>query len=344
MRRRTPRSLVPSVLLPAAMLLAAPVASAGILDDVKSRDQLHCGVSEGVAGFSNPDSAGNWAGLDVDVCRALAAAVLGDADKVRYFPLTSGQRILAAVGGQVDVTSRTTTWTMSRDAKDGADFTAVVFYDGQGFMVTRDSGIASATELDGATICVAAGTTTELNLADFARTHGITMESVVFEAKLEAYNAYQSGRCDAFTTDMAQLAGMRTQAGDPDAHVILPEVISKEPLSPLVRQGDAAWRDLVFWLIQGLIEAEERGITSENVAQVRAESQDPTVQRMLGVSGEFGSWVGLDNEWLVRAITQVGNYGEIFERHVGKGSPLGLDRGLNDLWTRGGLLYAHPIR
>jgi general L-amino acid transport system substrate-binding protein len=261
-----------------------------------------------------------------------------------FVPLASKQKIVAVSSGQVDLTSRTTTWTLKRDAKQGVDFTTIVFYDGQGFMVPRKSGITSAKQLNGATVCVTSGTTTELNLADFSRANSLEMEAVVFDGKKEAFGAYTSGRCDGFTTDFSQLASFRTTVADPDSHIILPEIISKEPLAPLVRHGDNQWKDIVTWVIIGLIEAEENGITSANVMSIKKSSKNPVVQRMLGVTGNTGSFLGLDNDWLVRAIKTVGNYGEIYDRHFGPKTKLNIPRGLNKQWKDGGLLYALPIR
>ncbi len=332
------------VLLSLILALMIPQAFAGTLDDVKSKGVLTLGASEGVPGFSIPDSNGRWVGFDVDMGRAVAAAVLGDAEKVKFVPLASKQKIVAVSSGQVDITSRTTTWTMKRDAKQGVDFTTVVFYDGQGFMVPQKSGVTSAKELNGATVCVTAGTTTELNLADYARANDLKIEAVVFDGKKEAFGAYTSGRCDAFTTDVSQLASLRTTVADPNTHLILPEVISKEPLAPLVRHGDNQWKDIVTWVINGLIEAEENGITQANVMEMQKSSKNPVVQRMLGTSGDVGSFLGLGNDWLVNAIKAVGNYGEIYNRHFGPDTKLDIPRGLNKLWTDGGLLYALPIR
>lgn len=319
-------------------------AFAGTLENVKSKDMLTLGVSEGVPGFSAPDDKGVWTGFDVDMGKAVAAAVLADTKKIKYVPLASKQKIVAVSSGQVDITSRTTTWTMKRDAKQGVDFTVPVFYDGQGFMTTKASGVTSAKQLDGASVCVTTGTTSELNVADFARANSIKLETVVFEGKKEAFHAYTSGRCDAFTTDMSQIASLRTTTENPDAHTILPEIFSKEPLSPLVKHGDNQWKDLVTWVIYGLIEAEEKGITQANVLEMKTKSQDPMIKRMLGVSGDVGSFINLDNDWLVRAIQAVGNYGEIYNRHFGSQTKLNIPRGLNNLWTKGGLLYAMPIR
>lgn len=327
-----------------AVLMLASTAMAGTLESIKEKGFLTLGVSEGVPGFSAPDDKGVWQGFDVDMGRAVAAAILGDASKIKYVPLASKQKVVAVSSGQVDITSRTTTWTMKRDAKQGIDFTAVVFYDGQGFMTTKASGVKSAKELDGASVCVTAGTTSELNVADFARANGLKLETVVFDGKKEAFGAYTSGRCDAFTTDVSQLASLRTTAEKPADHIILPEIISKEPLSPLVKHGDNQFKDLVFWVIEGLIEAEEKGVTQANVLDMKANSQDPSVQRMLGATGDVGTFIELDNDWLVRAIQTVGNYGEIYDRHFGPNTPLDLPRGLNNLWTKGGLMYALPIR
>jgi len=333
------------VLVASIALLATQASFAGTLDDVKARGHINCGVSEGVPGFSNPDSDGVWTGLDVDMCRAVSAAIFGDGDQIKFIPLSSKQKILAVVTGQVDLTSRTTTWTMKRDTKEGVDFTTVVFYDGQGFMTRKSLGINSAKELDGATICVTSGTTTELNLTDFARANDLSFEPVVFEGKKEAVNAYASGRCDALTTDNSQLAAFRTTMKDPSAHVVLPDIISKEPLAPLVKHGDNQWKDLVTWVINGLINAEELGVNQSNVSNLDASLQkNPTVQRMLGMSGEYGSYIGLENDWMKKAITAVGNYGEIFDRNLGKGSPLNLSRDNNALWTNGGLMYVAPLR
>mgnify|MGYP001376541267 CR=1 FL=1 len=323
---------------------SSSIAIGGTLEDVKSRGILNCGVSEGVPGFSNPDSSGNWAGLDSDVCRAVAVAIFDDPEKVNFVPLTSKQKILAVVTGQVDLTSRTTTWTMKRDTKEGVDFTTIVFYDGQGFMVRKSIGVTDARELQGATVCVTSGTTTELNLADFALANNIEMEAVVFEGKKEAVNAYKTGRCDALTTDSSQLAAFRTTMDNPGDHLILKELISKEPLSPLVRHGDNEWKDLVSWIVNGLITAEELGVTSANAADMAANTNNPTIQRLLGTTGEYGGYIGLENDWMLRVISKIGNYGEIFERNLGQATPLKLKRGLNALPRDGGLLYAPAFR
>ena len=323
---------------------SSSIAIGGTLEDVKSRGILNCGVSEGVPGFSNPDSSGNWAGLDSDVCRAVAVAIFDDPKKVNFVPLTSKQKILAVVTGQVDLTSRTTTWTMKRDTKEGVDFTTIVFYDGQGFMVRKSIGVTDARELQGATVCVTSGTTTELNLADFALANNIEMEAVVFEGKKEAVNAYKTGRCDALTTDSSQLAAFRTTMDNPGDHLILKELISKEPLSPLARHGDNEWKDLVSWIVNGLITAEELGVTSANATDMAANTNNPTIQRLLGTTGEYGGYIGLENDWMLRVISKIGNYGEIFERNLGQATPLKLKRGLNALPRDGGLLYAPAFR
>ncbi len=325
-------------------VLTASMAVAGTLEDVLKKGVLTCGISEGVPGFSIPDSKGHWKGFDVDMARAVAAAVLSDPKKVKFVPLASKQKIIAVSSGQVDLTSRTTTWTLKRDAKQGVDFTTIVFYDGQGFMISKALDVDSATKIDGATVCVTAGTTSELNLADFARLHGLKIEALVFDGKKEALNAYATGRCDCFTTDVSQLAALRTTLAKPDDHKIMPEVISKEPLAPLVRHGDNQWKDIVTWVINGLIAAEEYSITAANVIEMKEKTNNPVIQRMLGKSGDTGSYLGLDKDWLVRAIKAVGNYGEIYSRHFGPSTKLNIPRGVNELWTQGGLHYALPIR
>lgn len=327
----------------ALVLLSAAPSFCGILEDVKTKGYLTCGISEGVPGFSIPDSKGTWVGFDVDMARAVAAAVLGDSKKIKFVSLSSKQKVVAVSSGQVDLASRTTSWTLKRDGKQGVDFTHVVFYDGQGFLIPNKLGIKSARQLNGASVCVTSGTTTELNLSDFARANGIKVEAVVFDGKKEALNAYASGRCDCFTTDVSQLAALRSTLPDPKAHTILPEVISKEPLAPFVRHGDNQWKDIVTWVITGLVEAEELGITSANVDKLVA-SKNPVIQRLLGASGDTGSFIGLDKNWMIRVIKSVGNYGEIYNRHFGPKTPLNIPRGVNNLWTKGGLQYGLPIR
>jgi general L-amino acid transport system substrate-binding protein len=329
----------------AAFALVAAAGSAhaqSTLDAVKSKGFIQCGVNVGLAGFAAPDSQGVWKGIDVDVCRAVAAAVFGDAGKVHYTPLNAQQRFTALQSGEVDILSRNTTWTLTRDASLGLDFTAVNFYDGQGFMVPVKSGVKSAKELDGATVCVQAGTTTELNLADYFRANKMKFTPVVFEKLDESVGAYISGRCDAYTTDRSQLASLRTSQGaNASQHVILPEVISKEPLATAVRQGDAKWADIVRWSFYAMLEAEEYGLTAANI-DGKQNDADPNIQRFVGKSGDMGKQLGLDNKWAYNIVKQVGNYGEIYDRNIKQ--LLGLDRGVNELWTHGGLMYAPPIR
>ena len=338
------RNILSLICLP-VLALALPAWAGKTLDAVKQRDQVVCGVNTGLAGFSAADSQGKWSGLDVDMCRAVAAAVLGSADKVRYVPLSAQQRFTALQSGEVDVLSRNTTFTLTRDASLGLHQTAVTYYDGQGFMVSAKANIKSAKQLKGATVCVQAGTTTEKNLTDFSRANKLDIKPVVFE-KFDAANAaYFSGRCKAYTTDASGLASIRTkEAKNPKDHVILPELISKEPLGPMVRRGDDEWLAIVKWTVYGLVEAEEYGITSENVNSLKNDSTDPVVLRLLGKSEDTGKLLGLEREWLARAVQAVGNYGEIFDKHLGEKTPLGLKRGLNAQWLKGGLQYAIPIR
>jgi general L-amino acid transport system substrate-binding protein len=328
----------------AATLAVASQASAGpVMDAIMERGTLNCGVSTGLAGFSNPDSEGNWTGLDVDVCRAIAAAMLGDPEAIEFTPLTAQQRFTALQSGEVDLLSRNTTWTLTRDTALGINFAGVTFYDGQGFMVPKALGVTSALELNGAAVCVQPGTTTELNLADYFRANDMEFEPVVIEQLAELNAAFFAGRCDVYTTDRSGLASIRTEAPTPDDYMILPETVSKEPLGPAVPHGDDQFLDVVKWVVFALIEAEEKGITSENIDGFM-DSEDPTIQRLLGITPGMGENLGLDEEWAVRAISAVGNYGEIFERNVGPDTPIGLDRGVNALWTEGGLMYAMPIR
>jgi general L-amino acid transport system substrate-binding protein len=326
------------------LAIPAPAQAGPTLDKVKQAGTVVCGVNTGLAGFGQPDSQGRYSGLDIDVCKAIAAAMFGDPEKVKYVPLTAQQRFTALQSGEVDVLSRNTTDTLQRDAELGLDFAPVVFYDGQGFMVPKKLGVKSAKELNGATVCVQPGTTTELNLADYFRANGMQFKPLVIEKLDELVAAYLSGRCDVITTDRSGLAAIRTgRAPNPDEHVILPEIISKEPLAPAVRQGDAQWGDVVRWVVYALIEAEEKGITSKNLDE-KIKGEDPEVKRLLGATPGMGKALGLDEKWAYNAIKAVGNYGEIFERNVGAGSPLKLDRGINALWTKGGLMYAMPIR
>jgi general L-amino acid transport system substrate-binding protein len=321
---------------------AGAVQAQSTLEAVQKKGFVQCGVNGGaLAGFSAPDSQGVWKGIDVDLCRAVAAAVFGDASKVRYTPLTAQQRFTALQSGEVDVLSRNTTWTITRDTSLGLNFVGVSFYDGQGFMVPKKLNVKSAKQLNGATVCVQPGTTTELNLSDYFRANGMSFKPVVIETLPEVLNAYFSGRCDVFTTDVSGLVSTRgSRAPNPADHLILPEVISKEPLGPVVRHGDDRWFDIVKWSLFATIEAEEMGLTSKNIDQ-QAGSKDPAVQRFVGATGDFGKMLGLDNRWSLNIIKQVGNYGESFETHL---KPLGFERGLNQLWNKGGILYAPPIR
>jgi general L-amino acid transport system substrate-binding protein len=329
----------------ATLLGAAGSAQAGKdLDAVKARGQLICGVTTGVAGFSLADSQGKWTGLDVDTCRAVAAAIFGDADKVKYVPTTAQQRFTALQSGEVDMLARTTTWTLTRDTALGFDFTGVNYYDGQGFMVNKKLGVKSAKELNGATVCVSPGTTTELNLADYFRANKMTFKPVVIEKVEEVRSAFFSGRCDVYTTDASGLYSTRAaNASNPDDYVVLPEIISKEPLGPVVRHGDNQFADIVRWALFAQLEAEEYGITSKNVDEM-LKSENPSVKRILGVTPGMGKALGVDEKWVYTIVKQVGNYGEMFDRNVGAGSPLKIARGQNALWTQGGLQYAPPIR
>jgi general L-amino acid transport system substrate-binding protein len=325
-------------------LLAAPAHAGKTLDAIKARGQVVCGVNTGLAGFGAADSTGKWSGLDIDVCRAIAAAVLSDGEKVKYVPLNAQARFTALQSGEIDILSRNTTFTLTRDASLGLHQTAITYYDGQGFMVPAKSKIKSAKQLKGQTVCVQSGTTTEKNLTDFSKASGLGIKPVVFEKLEAAEGAYFAGRCIAYTTDASGLASTRNKvAKDPKEHIILPELISKEPLGPLVRRGDDEWFAIVKWTIYGLLEAEEYGVTQANVDQQK-DSKDPVVGRILGTTEDTGKLLGLDKEWLARAIKTTGNYGEIFERNVGPNSALQLPRGSNNLWNKGGLQYAPPVR
>ncbi len=321
----------------------ASLASANTLQNTIQRGAVQCGVSDGLPGFSAPDDQGEWQGLDVDVCRAVAAAVFGDADAVRYISLNAVERFTALQSGEVDVLSRNTTWTTTRDTTLGLNFTGVTFYDGIGFMINRDLGVSSALDLDGAAICVQSGTTTELNVADYFRANGMEFDPIVFDTSEQTVGGYEAGRCDVLTSDTSQLAALRIQLSDPDQSVILPEIISKEPLGPVVRQGDDQWFNIVKWSLFAMLNAEEMGITQENVDEMR-NSDDPDIARLLGQDGNYGEGMGLDANWAYNIISQVGNYGESFERNVGMDSPLQIERGINALWTNGGIQYAPPIR
>lgn len=348
---------------------AAPAgADSETLAQVKANGALKCGVVTGLAGFGAPNDAGEWEGFDIDMCRAVAAAVFGDAAKVEYKPTTGKTRFPALQSGEIDMLARNTTWTFSRDVNLGFEFAGVNYYDGQGFMVRKELGVKSALELSGASVCIQTGTTTELNLADYFRTNGMDFTSVVVEDAAEARQNYDAGRCDVYTTDRSGLAAQRSVLSDPDAHVVLPEVISKEPLGPLVRHGDNEWGDIVRWTLNALIIAEELGISQGNlkciqnasdpdVAPLKSKSglsdndlpclalaKNPEVARLLGIEGNYGEMLGLPVDWAANAIAAVGNYGEVYARHLGPATPLQLDRGVNELWTRGGILYAPPFR
>ena len=329
------------LLLFAGMILSASSMAQTTLDSVRSKGFLQCGVNTGLAGFSQPDSKGVWRGIDVDVCRAVAAAVLGDANKVRYTPLTAQQRFTALQSGEVDILSRNTTWTITRDTSLGLNFVGVNYYDGQGFMVPKKLNVKSAKQLNGATVCVQPGTTTELNLADYFRANKMTFKPVVIEKLEEVLNAYFAGRCDVFTTDHSGLIALRgSRAPKPDDHVILPEIISKEPLGPAVRHGDDRWFDIVKWSMFAMLEAEELALSSKNIDD-QAKNANPSIQRFVGTSGDIGKMLGIDNKWALNIVKQVGNYAESFDANL---KPLGFDRGLNRLWNQGGLMYAPPIR
>ncbi len=335
--------------LVAVMLAAAAVATASAqsrsptLDKVKRDGHLKCGVSDGLAGFSNPDAQGNWTGIDVDICRAVAAAIFDDPNAVRFTSTTAKERFTALQSGEFDLLSRNTTITMQRDVAGGLEFTGVTYYDGQGFIVKTNAGVASVNDLNGATICTQSGTTTELNVADYFASHGMQYQILTFEKEAEALSAYDSGRCDAYTTDQSGLYAAKLELSDSNGHIVLPELISKEPLGPAVRQGDDRWEDLVRWTFYAMVNAEELGVTSQNVDE-QMQSKNPEIRRLLGLEGDFGEQLGLTKDWAVRIIRKVGNYGEIFERNVGSGSPLQIARGKNALWTDGGLQYAPPIR
>ena len=328
---------------PAASARAQAQAPGPTLAAVKARDILVCGTSTGAAGFSLPDSRGVYRGIDTDLCRAVAAAVLGDAAKIRWVPLTTQARLPALQSGQIDVLIRTVTWTQGRDTANGLNFTAVSFFDGQGFMLRKSLNVNRAVDLGGAAICVVAGSTNELNLSDWARVNNVRYTPVVFEQNDEARRSYFNGRCDAYSTDASQLAGLRASFPNPEEHVILPDIISKEPHSPVVRHGDDQWFDIVRWTLFALLTAEELGVTQANLEE-SLRSENPEIRRLLGLSGDHGPLMGLDRRWAYNIIRAVGNYGEVFERNLGQGSPIKLRRGLNDLYTRGGLMYAPPIR
>ena len=325
--------------------LAAGVAAAGTLDDVKARGKLNCGVTTGLVGFAAPDANGVWEGFDVAVCRGVAAAVLGDATAVEFVPTTGKTRFTALASGEIDMLARNTTWTFSRDVDLKFEFVGTNYYDGQGFMVPKSLGVSSAKELDGATVCIQTGTTTELNLADFFRANNISYEPVPIETNAEGQQQYLAGACDTYTTDASGLAATRATFEKPEDHIVLPEIISKEPLAPLVRHGDSEWADVVRWSLNAMIAAEELGVTSANVAELSAApTQNPEINRLLGTEGNLGEMMGLSNDWAKNIIAATGNYGEVFEKNLGTSTALGLARGLNALWTEGGLLYTPPFR
>lgn len=334
-----------AVLGAATLLGTSGLAQAGAtLDAVKSKGFVQCGVSDGLPGFSYTDAKGEYKGIDVDICRAVAAAVFGDASKVKYSPLTAKERFTALQSGEVDMLSRNTTWTSSRDAAMGLNFTGVTYYDGQGFLVNKAVGVSSAKELDGATVCIQAGTTTELNLSDYFRANNLKYTPITYDTSDESAKSLESGRCDVLTSDQSQLYAQRIKLAKPGDYVVLPEVISKEPLGPAVRQGDEEWFDIVRWALYGMINAEELGITSANVEEKAKNTKNPDVARLLGAEGEYGKDLKLPKDWAVQIVKQVGNYGEVFERNIGSGSDLKIERGLNALWTNGGLQYAPPVR
>ncbi|GGC06794.1 amino acid ABC transporter substrate-binding protein [Marivita lacus] len=325
--------------------LSAGVASAATLDDVKARGKLNCGVTTGLVGFAAPNANGEWEGFDVGVCRAVAAAVLGDPAAVEFVPTTGKTRFTALASGEIDLLARNTTWTFSRDVDLGFEFVGINYYDGQGFMVPKALGVSSAKELDGATICIQTGTTTELNLADYFRKNNISYEPVPIETNAEAQPLYLEGACDVYTTDASGLAATRAAFENPGDHVVLPEIISKEPLGPLVRHGDNQWGDIARWTLNALIAAEELGVTSANVQELAASAgENPEINRLLGTEGTLGAMLGLEADWAVKAIAAGGNYGELFEKNIGENTPIGLARGLNAQWTEGGLLYSPPFR
>ncbi|PIE45411.1 MAG: amino acid ABC transporter substrate-binding protein, partial [Gammaproteobacteria bacterium] len=318
-------------------------AYAGTLDNVKSRGQLVCGVTPGTAGFSAPDDKNNWSGIDVDFCRALAAAIFNDPEKVKYAPLTAKERFTALQSGEIDLLSRITTKTMSRDTTLGVNFIGTIYYDGQGFMVRKDLGVKDAKELSGAAVCTDTGTTTELNITDFFKSNKLDYKPVVFEKKEEVISAYDAGRCDVVSTDISGLQAYRVKLKNPDEHMVLPNVISKEPLTPVVRHGDDQWFDLVSWTRNCLINAEELGVNSQNVDEMM-NSNNPSIKRLLGVEGEFGKSIGLKENWCANAIKKVGNYAELYDRNLGPDAIITVDRGINNLWNNGGIMYAAPIR
>lgn len=323
--------------------LTATMASADTLDSVKKKGFVSCGVSTGIPGFSATDSSGQWKGIDVDFCKAVAAATLGDASKVKYVSLTAKERFTALQSGEIDLLSRSTTWTHTRDTSLGLNFAGINYYDGQGFLVSKDIGVKSALELDGATVCIQAGTTTELNLTDYFKANGMSYKAVTYDTSDQTIQGFKKGRCDVVTSDQSQLYGLRIKLKDPNSVMVLPEVISKEPLGPVVRQGDDKWFNIVKWSLYAMLDAEENGVSKANVDSMKS-SKNPAVKRLLGMSGKAGENLGLSSSWAYNIIKQVGNYGESFEKNVGKGSALKIARGQNALWKDGGLMYSMPIR
>jgi len=335
--------LIAGVGVLAAMGVSGTASAASTLDTVKDRGHLKCGVSTGLPGFSQPDDKGNWTGIDVDTCRAIAAAVFGSADDVEFTPLTAKERFTALQSGEIDVLVRNTTWTLTRDTSLGLNFTGTNYYDGQGFLVRKSIGVDSAKQLDGATVCVAAGTTTELNLGDYFRKKGMEYQAVVFDTSTQTVQGFASNRCDVLTSDRSQLAALRTKLDDPSSAVILPETISKEPLGPVVRQGDDEWFNIVKWTLFAMVNAEEMGVSSSNVDQMK-NSDNPGIKRLLGVSGDMGEKLHLAPNWAFDVVKEVGNYKEMFNRNVGPDTAVGLNRGVNALWNEGGVMYAPPVR
>ncbi|THF62805.1 amino acid ABC transporter substrate-binding protein [Pseudothauera nasutitermitis] len=341
---KTVKTTLASVAALAALGLSVPASAGTTLDAVVKKGYVQCGVSDGLPGFSYTDQKGTFLGIDVDVCRAVAAAVFGDAAKVRFTPLTAKERFTALQSGEVDILSRNTTWTSTRDAGLGLSFTGVTYYDGQGFLVSTKLGVKSAKELDGAAVCIQAGTTTELNLSDYFRSNNLKYTPITYDRSDETVKALEAGRCDVLTSDQSQLYAQRIKLANPDGYIVLPEVISKEPLGPVVRRGDDEWFAIVRWALFAQINAEELGVTSANVEQLAKSSTNPDVRRLLGAEGEYGKDLRLPKDWAVKIVKQVGNYGEMFERNVGQGSELKIERGLNALWNKGGLQYAPPVR
>jgi len=327
----------------AGMMVMGSAQAGAPFDAVKKRGKLVCGVTTGLPGFSAPDEKGNWTGIDVDTCRAVAAAMFGDATKVDFKPLNAKERFTALQSGEIDMLSRNTTWSFTRDTSLGLNFTGVNYYDGQGFLVSKKLGVKSALELSGAAICIQAGTTTELNLADYFRANKMAYTAITYDTSEETIKGFEAGRCDVLTSDQSQLYGLRTKLPDPESAVVLPEVVSKEPLGPVVRQGDDEWFNLVRWSLFAQLNAEELGVTSKNVDEM-LKSTDPGIKRLLGGEAGFGAFLGLEDKWAYNIVKHVGNYGEMFERNVGQGSPLKIARGLNALWSKGGIQYAPPVR